>query len=41
LAFEENYCAAKTNGTFAVVVPPLAGNCQLRTRPAMQLASPG
>jgi hypothetical protein len=40
-ARSRDYCAAKTNGTFTVVVPPVAGNCHTRTRAAMQLASPG
>jgi len=34
------YCAAKTNGTLTVVVPLEAGNCQPRTRAAMQLERP-
>ena len=34
------YCPANTNGTFASVVPPEAGNCQARTLLAMQLARP-
>jgi hypothetical protein len=35
-----HYCPANTNGTFAIVVPPEAGNCQDRTLLAMQLARP-
>lgn len=34
------YWPAKTNGTFAMVCPPAAGNCQERTLLAMQLARP-
>lgn len=37
---EGPYCAAKTKGTLTVVCPLDAGNCQPRTRRAMQLARP-
>jgi len=40
LATKRAYCATNTNGTFTVVVPDDGGNCQPRTRDAMQFDNP-